>query len=96
VGLFSNWRGALTSSKADGVGHLYVGDPRFDEWEVVREFDDLKTARAWRQQLDDRGIEAVVTADHEIDRFGHGDIYLQVPAGRWSEAEEILSGLSDL
>ncbi len=93
MGFLSNWRGALTSQKADGAGELHVGDPRFDEWEVVREFEELQTARAWRQQLDDHGIEAVVTADHELDRFGRGDIYLQVPSDRWSEAEEILSGL---
>ena len=93
MGFISRWRGALTSERADGVGELQIDDPRFDDWEVVREFDDVGAARAWRQQLLDHGIEAVITADHEPDRFGRGDIYLQVPPGRWSEAEELFSGL---
>ena len=72
---------------------LHVADPRFDGWEVVREFEDVESARAWRQHLDEAGIEAAITADHALDRFGHGDIYLQVPPGSWSEAEELLSNL---
>ncbi len=39
------------------------------------------------------GIEAVISADSAPDRFGRGDIYLQVPPGSWSEAEEFLSNL---
>ena len=93
MGFLSRWRRSLTSPRADGAGELAVGDPRFDGWEVVREFEDLGTARAWRQQLADAGIEAVITADHEPDRFGRGDIYLQVPPGRWSEAKELLGDL---
>ncbi len=93
MGFLSRWRRSLTSERADGAGELAIGDPRFDDWEVVREFEDVSTARAWRQQLADRGIEAVVTADHEPDRFGRGDVYLQVPPGRWSDAEEFLGGL---
>ena len=72
---------------------VHVGDPRFDDWETVREFEDVKTARAWAAHLRDAGIEAVVTADHAPDRFGRGDVYLQVPPDRWSDAEELLSGL---
>ena len=72
---------------------LHVGDPRFDDWEVVREFDDAESAHAWRRHLEEAGIEAVVTADHELDRFGRGDVYLQVPPDRWSEAEAFLSNL---
>jgi hypothetical protein len=79
--------------RAPKPGHLYVGDPRFDGWDVVREFEDLESARAWRQHLDEAGIEAAITADHPLDRFSRGDIYLQVPPGSWSEAEEILSDL---
>ena len=93
MGFLSRWRRALTSGRPDGVAKLEIGDPRFDGWEVVREFEDLDTARAWHQQLLDAGIESVLTADHEPDRFGRGDVYLQVPAGRWSEAEEFFSGL---
>ena len=70
---------------------LHVGDPRFDDWEVVRDFEDLDTARAWHQTLTEQGIaEAVLTADWPLDRFGRGDIALRVPSERWSEAEELL------
>lgn len=83
----------LTADHADGAAEVQVGDPRFDDWEPVREFGGLATARAWRQHLDDAGIEAVITSDWPLDRHGHGDILLQVPPGSWSEAEELLSGL---
>jgi len=70
---------------------LHVGDPRFDAWEVVRDFEDLDTARAWHQTLVEQGIsEAVLTSDWPLDRFSRGDIALRVPAERWSEAEELL------
>jgi hypothetical protein len=69
---------------------LHVGDPRFDMWEVVRDFEDLAAAQAWRRQLTEGGIEAVLTADWPLDRFGHGDIALRVPPGAWSDAEELL------
>ena len=69
---------------------LHVGDPRFDGWEVVRDFEDLPTARSFRQHLDDAGIEAALTADWPLDRFGRGDIALRVPPGSWSDAEELL------
>jgi hypothetical protein len=83
----------LTAEHADGIAELHVGDPRFDDWEVVRELEDLDAARAWRQHLEDAGIEAVITSDWPLDRHGRGDIMLQVPPGSWSEAEELLSGL---
>jgi hypothetical protein len=70
---------------------LHVGDPRFDEWEVVRDFEDLDSARAWHQNLVEQGLaESVLTADWPLDRFGRGDIALRVPPGMWSEAEELL------
>jgi len=75
---------------ADGQSELRVGDPRFDDWEVVRDFGELEAARAWRQYLDERGVESVLTVDHPLDGFGRGDIALRVPPGRWSEAEELL------
>lgn len=81
------WRGV------PGPETVHVGDPRFDEWEVVRDFGDVKAARAWRRHLADAGFEAVLTADWPLDRFGHGDIALRVPAESWSEAEALLSGL---
>jgi hypothetical protein len=67
-----------------------VGDPRFDDWEVVRDFEDLPTARAFRQQVTEAGIEAVLTSDWPLDRFERGDIALRVPPGAWSDAEELL------
>jgi hypothetical protein len=72
---------------------VHVGDPRFDSWEVVRDFEDLATARAFRQQVTEAGIEAVLTADWALDRYGRGDIALRVPPGDWSTAEELLSDL---
>ena len=80
----------LTARHADGEAELHVGDPRFDDWEVVRDFAELRSARAWRQHLSEHGIEAVLTADWPLDEFGRGDIALRVPAERWSEAEELL------
>jgi hypothetical protein len=77
----------------DGAGRIHIGDPRFDDWEVVHQFDDLATGLAWRDVLRERGLEAELTSDWELDRFNRGDINLQVPPGQWSEAEEIVSGL---
>ncbi len=73
-----------------GWRDLHVGDPRFDDWEVVRDFEDLDSALAWAQTLDEHGLEPALTADWPLDRFGRGDIALRVPPGRWSEAEELL------
>ena len=64
--------------------------PSYDDWDVVRDFDDLETARAWRQQLTDAGHEAVITSDHPLNEYGRGDIALRVPPGKWSEANEAL------
>jgi hypothetical protein len=72
---------------------VHVGDPSFDDWEVVRDFGDLGTARAWHQTLTEAGIEAALTADWELDRFGRGDIALRVRPESWSEAELLLSGI---
>lgn len=79
--------------QAPGQRELHVGDPRFDDWEVVHDFGDVATARAWRQHLAEAGIEAAITSDWPLDRFGRGEIALRVPPGRWSDAEEFLSGL---
>jgi hypothetical protein len=75
----------------DGSGDLHVGDPRFDDWEVVEEFEELDGARALRQHLAELGQEAVITSDWPLDRFGRGDIAIRVPPGQWSDAEELLS-----
>lgn len=87
---FGKLREILGGDHADGEAELFVGDPRFDDWEVVREIGELETARAWRQHLTDAGVEAVITSDWPLDSFGRGDIMLQVPPGSWSEAEELL------
>ena len=39
------------------------------------------------------GLDAACVADHPLDKFGRGDIYLVVPAGQWSRANEVLEGL---
>ncbi|HEX7292919.1 MAG TPA: hypothetical protein VF259_00100 [Solirubrobacterales bacterium] len=76
-----------------GLTPVHVDDPEFDSWEVVRDFADVRTARAWHQGLEEAGIEAVLTADWPLDRFGHGDIALRVQPEDWSEAELRLSNL---
>ena len=75
---------------ADGEAELHVGDPRFDDWEVVRDFGELEAARAWRQYLGER--ERRFRADRRLapGRFGRGDIALRVPPGRSVEAERLL------
>ena len=80
---------------APGPGQtpVHVDDPSFDSWEVVRDFADLRTARAWHQALVEAGIEAVLTSDWPLDRFGRGDIALRVRREDWSEAELLLSNL---
>ena len=70
-----------------------VGDPRLEDWETVGTFEDETTAVAWRDRLREVGIDASCAADHPLDRFGRGDIYLVVPADRWSDATELLDNL---
>jgi hypothetical protein len=70
-----------------------VGDPRLAGWETVSTFEDEKTAVAWRDQLRAMGIDASCMADHPLDRFGRGDIYLVVPPDQWSRATEIVDNL---
>jgi len=83
-------RDRLAGLAGGGDAPIHVGDPRFDAWEVVRDFEDLKSAQAWRQHLEEAGIDATLTSDWLLDRFGRGDIALRVPTGRWSDAEELL------
>ncbi|MSO42410.1 MAG: hypothetical protein EXQ70_11055 [Solirubrobacterales bacterium] len=93
MGFLDRFRSAereFTEPHPDGVAELIVGDAAYDDWEVVRDFEELETARAWRQQLTDQGFEAVLTADHPISNRGYGDIALRVPKGKWSEANEAL------
>jgi hypothetical protein len=76
-----------------GLTPVHVDDPQFDSWEVVRDFAEVRTARAWHQSLEDVGIAAVLTADWPLDRYGRGDIALRVLPEDWSEAELRLSNL---
>ena len=76
-----------------GTTPVHVDDPSFDDWEVVRDFADVRTARAWYQALTEAGIEGVLTADWPLDRYGRGDIALRVQPHDWSEAELLLSNL---
>jgi hypothetical protein len=78
-----------------GATPVHVDDPRFDDWEVVRDFADVKTARAWHQVLEEARIEAVLTVDWPLDRFGRGDIALRVQPEDLGEAELLLSNLDD-
>jgi hypothetical protein len=70
-----------------------VGDPRLDGWETVSTFEDERTALAWRDQLRAMGVDARCVADHALDRFGRGDIYLVVPPEQWSRASEIVDNV---
>ena len=70
-----------------------IGDPRFEGWETLSTFEDQATALAWRDQLRAMGLDASCSADHPLDRFGRGDIYLVVPADQWSRANEIVENL---
>jgi hypothetical protein len=90
MGFLDRLRREVGEPHPDGLAELRVGDPRYDDWEVVRDFDELETARAFRQSIEEGGIDAVLTADWPLDQFGRGDIALRVPPGRWSEAEELL------
>ncbi|MBA2240103.1 MAG: hypothetical protein H0W09_02475 [Solirubrobacterales bacterium] len=74
----------------DGEAELVVGDASYDDWDVVTDYAELETARAFRQSLTDRGQRAVLTADWPLDEFGRGDIALRVPPGMGIEAEEML------
>ena len=80
-------------SRAAKEPAISFGDPRLEGWETVGTFEDEKTAVAWRDQLRTMGVEASCTADHPLDQFGRGDIYLVVPPEQWSRATEIVENL---
>ena len=74
---------------------MHVGEAVYDDRTVVRDFEDLENALAFRDQLRGAGIKAVLTSDWELDRFHRGDIALRVESGDYGEAEVLLSGLDD-
>ncbi len=84
------WRRGRRTARERAVA---IGDPRFEGWETVSTFEDETTAVAWRDQLRGLGIDAACVADHPLDRFGRGDIYLVVPPDQWSRANEVLDNL---
>ena len=72
---------------------VLVGDPRLDGWETVATYEDDRTAVAWRDQLRALGVDAACAADHPLDRFDRGDIFLVVPPDQWSRANEIVDNI---
>jgi hypothetical protein len=78
-------RGRATKEAA-----VLIGDPRVEAWES---FEDQETAVAWRDHLRSMGVDACCVADHPLDRFGRGDIYLVVSPEQWSRANEIADNL---
>jgi hypothetical protein len=59
----------------------------------VATLEDSKTAVAWRDHLRSTGVDAACVADHPLDRFGRGDVFLVVPPDQWSRANEIIENL---
>jgi hypothetical protein len=72
---------------------VLIGDRRVEGWEPVSTFEDQQTAVTWRDQLRSMGVDASCVADHRLDRFGRGDIYLMVAPEEWSRASEIVDNL---
>ncbi len=72
---------------------VLIDDPRVEGWESVSTFEDQATAVAWRDHLRSMGVDACCVADHPLDRFGRGDIYLVVAPEQWSRANEITDNL---
>lgn len=79
--------------RSDKEPVVSIGDPRLEGWETVHQFEDQKTALAWRDQLRHMDVAANLVADHPLDRTGRGDIYLVVPPDQWSRATEIVDNL---
>jgi hypothetical protein len=78
-----------------GGSDVHIADATYDDWAVVRDFEDVETALAFRDQLRDAGIKAVLTSDWELDQFRRGDIALRVEGSDYGDAEVLLSGLDD-
>ena len=72
-----------------------IDDPRLEGWETVSMFEERAAAVAWRDRLRELGIDAACVADHSLDRFGRGDIFLVVPPDQWSRANEVVENLED-
>jgi hypothetical protein len=48
------------------VVQVHLGDPRFDDWEVVADYEELDTALAFRDRLRELGLDAELTTDHPL------------------------------
>jgi hypothetical protein len=83
----------LFRARAGGKPAISIGDPRTADWETVSTLEDEQTAIAWRDHLRSAGLDAACVADHPLDRFGRGDIYLVVPPEQWSRANELVENL---
>jgi len=77
--------------RRDGAD-VHVAEAVYDDWAVVGDFEDLETALAFRNQLREAGIKAVLTSDWELDRFRRGEISLRVEPADYGDAEVLLSG----
>ena len=66
------WSVAGGEPRPDGLKELAIGDPAYDDWDVVRDFPEFETARAFQQALTDQGVEAVLTSDWPLDEWGRG------------------------
>lgn len=84
------WTVAGGAPRPDGLDELQIGDAAYDDWDIVRDFGDLETGRAFRQSLTDQGVDAVLTADWPLDQWGRGDVSLRVPPGHGAQAEDLL------
>ena len=56
-GLSRIWNAAGGEHPPDGLDELHVGDPAYDDWDIVGDFGDLATGRAFRQSLAERGVD---------------------------------------
>jgi hypothetical protein len=72
---------------------VHLGDPRFDDWEVVADYEDLQTALAFRDGLRELGLAAELTSDYPLDEFARGDIAMRVPGDQYGDATVALDGL---
>ena len=89
-GLSRIWNAAGGEQRPGGLDELHVGDAAYDDWDIVGDFGDLATGRAFRQSLAERGVDAVLTSDWPLDQWGRGDVSLRVPPGAGGEAEDLL------
>ncbi|MGI8945958.1 MAG: hypothetical protein ACR2GL_06955 [Thermoleophilaceae bacterium] len=71
---------------------VHLDDPRFDGWVTVEQYEDVATAAAFADRLDELAIPNALTADHAPGRGGRGAVYLQVPGDRYDDAAVALAG----